>query len=344
MDVLIVGFGIAGVCLANQLEKNNISFHVIDSPKNSSSLVAGGVMNPAILKRYTMSWDGVEFYKYAIKFYEKISKILDYDVYNQISIKRIFSSEGEHNKWNEASGKRDLSFFLNKEIELKISDKINTPYGFGKLKNVGRLNFREIISRYKSSLNEKYTEEMFDYSSIAIYDNQVKYKNNVYKKIIFCEGYSMKFNPFFKYLPLPGNKGEMFIIKAPLLSNKIILKGKFFIVPLKKDFFWVGATFSNYDKSINKTSLAKTELLSELKNKLNIPFEVVSHNVQIRPTVIDRRPLLGSHPEIKNFFVFNGLGTRGSLMAPRLSKFLFDYIFLDKVLPDSIDIKRFIKD
>jgi flavin-dependent dehydrogenase len=56
MNTLIVGFGIAGLSIAHQLRRNKISFHVIDSSENSSSLVAGGVLNPTVLKRYNMSW------------------------------------------------------------------------------------------------------------------------------------------------------------------------------------------------------------------------------------------------------------------------------------------------
>ena len=341
MNTLIVGFGIAGLSLAHQLQRNNISFHVIDSPENSSSLLAGGVMNPTVLKRYNMSWEGKDFSDYAIRFYEEISDILGYNVYDEIVINRIFPSPNEHNKWSEACDKKNLNYYLNKNLVVETTEEINTPHGIGTLKNVGRLDFKKIILLYQKVLKGDYKREGFQYSKLKFNNNEVVYNNNSYKNIIFCEGYSMKNNPFFNYLPLIGNKGEMLIIKSKSLSEKAIWKSKFFIVPLGQSFFWVGATFNHNNKTTKKSLSAKNELLSELKEKLNSPFKIISHDAQIRPTVLDRRPLLGSHVEYDNLYVFNGLGTRGSLMAPRLSEFLYNYIFLDKALPTSIDIRRF---
>ena len=341
MEILIVGFGIAGVSIAHQLKKNKISFHVIDSPKNSSSLVAGGVLNPTVLKRYTMSWEGKSFSDYALTFYNEISKYLNYKIYDEIVINRIFPNSKEHNKWTEASDKTHLKLFLNREIILNRNDKVNTPNGYGTLKNVGRLDFKEIINKYQVSLKDNYKREVFEYSNLKFNKAGVIYNGTTYKKVIFCEGYGLKNNPFFKNIPLLGNKGEMLVIKCPSLSEKIIWKGKFFIVPLGKSLFWIGATFNNHDKTPTRSLSAKNELLTELKEKLNIPFKIISHQAQIRPTVIDRRPLLGSHSEFDNLYLFNGLGTRGSLMAPLLSEFLYNYIFFEKALSTSIDIRRF---
>tara|TARA_B110000003_G_scaffold68419_1_gene69504 strand:+ start:3309 stop:4349 length:1041 start_codon:yes stop_codon:yes gene_type:complete len=341
MKTLIVGFGIAGLSLVHQLRRNNISFHVIDSPENSSSLVAGGVLNPTVLKRYNMSWKGKDFSDYALSFYQEISNFLNYDVYSEMAINRIFPSPKEHNKWSEASDKHDLNYYLNKNLTLKTFDAINTPYGIGTLKNVGRLDFKEIILKYREAIKNDYKKEEFQYSKLKFNNGEVIYNNDSYDNIVFCEGYSMKNNPFFNYLPLTGSKGEMLIIRSSMLSEKSIWKSKFFIVPLGQSLFWVGATFNHIDKTTEKSLSAKNELLSELNQKLNVPFEVVGHEAQIRPTVSDRRPLLGSHYKLDNLYIFNGLGTRGSLMAPRLSEFMYNYIFSEKALPTSIDIRRF---
>jgi glycine oxidase len=48
--------------------------------------------------------------------------------------------------------------------------------------------------------------------------------------------------------------------------------------------------------------------------------EVVNHEVGIRPTSPDRRPLIGEHQTFKGIFVFNGLGTKGYLIAPPLAQ------------------------
>jgi len=66
-------------------------------------------------------------------------------------------------------------------------------------------------------------------------------------------------------------------------------------------------------------------------------------NIQFgfRPTVKDRRPILGQHPEFKNLYVFNCLGSRGILNGCYFSKVLLDSIENNNPLPEEVDLKRF---
>ena len=61
----------------------------------------------------------------------------------------------------------------------------------------------------------------------------------------------------------------------------------------------------------------------------------------IRPTVKDRRPLVGRHSAHKNVYILNGLGTRGVMIAPYVASELFQFIENNKALDSEIDIKRF---
>ena len=104
----------------------------------------------------------------------------------------------------------------------------------------------------------------------------------------------------------------------------------------------VGSTYNNEDKTQEPTKSALEELLSKLKTFIKCDFEVVRHVAGIRPTVKDRRPLVGSHSEHKNLYVLNGLGTRGVMIAPYVADQLFKYIEKEEVLDSEIDIHRFI--
>ena len=84
-------------------------------------------------------------------------------------------------------------------------------------------------------------------------------------------------------------------------------------------------------------------LLEKLTTFLKCDFEVVDHVAGIRPTVVDRRPLVGRHPEHKNLYVLNGFGSRGVMIGPYASKQLFDYIEKESELDPEMDIQRFTK-
>jgi glycine/D-amino acid oxidase-like deaminating enzyme len=47
---------------------------------------------------------------------------------------------------------------------------------------------------------------------------------------------------------------------------------------------------------------------------------VIDHRAGIRPAMQSRRPVAEIHQQIKQAAVFNGLGTKGYLLAPYFSK------------------------
>ena len=135
----------------------------------------------------------------------------------------------------------------------------------------------------------------------------------------------------------------LLIIKSKELKLDVILKSSVFIIPLGNDLFKVGATYNWEDKTATPTLEGKNELLSDLKSLLTADFEVIEHLAGVRPTVKDRRLMLGTHPKHPKLHVLNGLGTRGVMLAPDMAKMLFENIEYQIPLDKEIDIKRFKK-
>ena len=75
----------------------------------------------------------------------------------------------------------------------------------------------------------------------------------------------------------------------------------------------------------------------------DVQFEVKDHHVGIRPTVADRRPVMGRHPEYNRLFVFNGLGTKGYMLAPLLSLEMADYMLEERPLDEAVLFTRLLK-
>ena len=74
VDYIIVGLGLAGIAFAEELRKNNKSFLVFEDNSQNSSLVAGGMYNPVVLKRFTPVWNAKEQLEIAIPFYQGSGK------------------------------------------------------------------------------------------------------------------------------------------------------------------------------------------------------------------------------------------------------------------------------
>jgi len=93
-----------------------------------------------------------------------------------------------------------------------------------------------------------------------------------------------------------------------------------YILPLGDYLYTVGATYNRTDFTDSLTKEGQIFLKEKINDILDVEYEVVDSVAGVRPTVRDRKPLIGMHPEHLNIGLFNGLGARGVLMGPYLSK------------------------
>ena len=343
VDYIIVGCGLAGVSFSEELRGHDKSFVVFDDHSQQSSIVAAGLYNPVILKRFTGVWKAKEQLEMAMAFYENLENLLGVKLDYKLPIYRRFASVEEQNDWFSASDKPTLENFLYPKVVKNDNACIDAPFGFGKVLETGRIDTSVLLKHYKLFLKtiSSYSDETFDYAALTVQNDTIIYKNIKAKFIVFAEGFGMVKNPYFKYLPLNVAKGEVLTIKAPDLKMDFILKASVFVVPESDAHYSVGATYNWDDKTNDTTEEAKIELLDKLKGLINCSYEVVNQVAGIRPTVRDRRPLVGTHPNYKNIAVLNGLGTRGVMIGPDVSKQLFQHLENGTPLESEIDIIRF---
>lgn len=342
-DYIIVGSGLAGIAFAETLLQNNKSFTVFDNHSQNSSQIAGGLYNPVILKRFSQVWNANSQLELAHKFYKQLEQKLTVKLDNRIPIYRKFFSAEEQNNWFTASDKPNLAPFLSTKIIHKKYNGIDSPFGYGEVLETGYVDTVLLLEHYHSYLKDNYwlNESQFDYDQIQFFENHIEYQNLKAKHIVFAEGFGMHSNPFFNYLPLDGTKGELFIIKAPDLDLDVIINTSVFILPLGNHLYKVGATYNWEDKTNIPTEEGKQELIERINEILECEFEIVEHFAGVRPTVKDRKPLLGTHPEHKNLHILNGMGTRGVMLAPAMALDLYNYIENNNPLEKSINIKRY---
>lgn len=343
VDYIIVGIGLAGISFSEQLKANNKSFLVFDNESQKSSTVAGGLYNPVVLKRFTSVWKSKEQLNIALPMYKQLEEKLNVKLDYKIPVYRKFASFEEQNDWFTASDKPSLSEYLSTNIIKNNNESIDAPFGFGEVLQSGRVDVRTLVESYKKYLqkDDVLLEESFDYKDLNNDVNGFNYKHIQAKYIVFAEGFGVTKNPFFKYLPLVPTKGELLTIKAPNLKIDYVLKAGVFLIPIVNDMYIVGATY-NWEETTNKvTPEAKNTLLNKLDKLINCEYEVTDHVAGVRPTVKDRRPLVGAHPTYKNMFVLNGLGTRGVMIGPYVAKELFSFIENKTILDKEIDIARF---
>ncbi|MFA9289859.1 MAG: NAD(P)/FAD-dependent oxidoreductase [Solirubrobacteraceae bacterium] len=344
-DYIIVGNGVAGSCIALNLLINNKKFIVINTNNVvSATSVSSGLYNPTVLKRFNLVWRAKDNLLELNKTYSYFESLLNKKYLFPQKIYKIFNSENDLFAWKKKMIDASLKDFLRfKEIS---SDK-NIAYenGVGEVLCGGRIDVKNLVLDFKTYLikNGFFFEDDFIYEQLKLEeDNEfIYYKNFKAKRIIFCEGFAIKKNPYFKYLPVEGNKGEALIVKLKDPIIDIIYKSKVTISHSQDDLNYIGTTYNFLDKELNPTK-SSLEFLTQNLSKLYLnSFEIKKHIVGIRPTVVDRRPILGEHPTDKRLILFNGLGSRGVMDAPLMAKELYQFLELGKPLSHEISISRF---
>lgn len=340
VDYIIVGDGYAALFFAHQLIKNKKTFFLFSEGKKSASFVSAGIINPAVLKRFTTFWLAQEQIN-SLK--ETLSEIEQYTGKNYLidkPILRVFHDHKEKELWLKKSDDENLKSFLSKDF-IKL-DSVNNPFQCGKVNQSARLDVRNFFQDMLSYLEEGIylIKEKFDYKKLNAKDSA--YNNIHFKHLVFAEGMSVKENPFFSEIPVHQNKGHHLEVKlSQKLEDDYTIKKKHFIFPISDDVYYYGGTYDREQIHHKIDDSAVETLTNALAEFYPNDFEVINAKFGFRPTVKDRRPIIGNHAEFKNLYVFNGLGARGILNGNYFSKELYNHIENGAELHSEVNLKRF---
>ena len=332
MSTLIIGGGLAGICIAEQLHQQNESFKLVQSSSMpSSTAVATGMYNPIVFKRLNLSWMVDALIPELLAFYGQLEKRLGVNLIERHGLFKKIRNEAYKDFWNKRLKEEDYTPFMG---EIKET--------FGEVKNTGTLDcslLQECYLKLLQSANNLIDKE-FLLENLKTESEAIIYNNQAFDRVIFCEGAFAAENPYFNWLPFKLCKGEWVTIKTEKQITNKVLNNKVNIIPLGNNEYKLSSTFTWEDLDWETTTNAVNELLKDFTELFDDSYEVIDQKAAIRPTVADRRPYLGSHPSDKRIFIFNGLGSKGVMLAPYFSRHLINHIFKGEALLPEVDIKR----
>jgi glycine/D-amino acid oxidase-like deaminating enzyme len=137
------------------------------------------------------------------------------------------------------------------------------------------------------------------------------------------------------------NKGEALMVRMPGWKPEIVIKDEISIVPMPNGLYWIGSYYERFPADPLPSDKGKQDLLDKLRMMYTGPIEMVDHMAGIRPTVLDRRPVIGAHPDGSGDYLFNGMGTKGTSLAPYWADRLISHLVYGKSLPAEVDPSRY---
>ena len=330
-DYLILGHGIAGATLAWELRRRGHRVLVLDAPNpNSASNVAAGLMNPVAGKRFALAWRADELLTAAGQLYRAMEAHFGEQFFVELPVWKLFSSVVEQNTMLARSADSPWQDFVEDAgAELPVVPGIRDDFGGLRIRRGGYVRLRELLAALTAEglANGTLQHETFNWQQLVTDPAGVTYAGRVRAQhFVCCEGAAAIHNPFFSWLPLTPNQGEVLDVECPGLSQAQVLNKGAYVVPLGAGQFRVGATYRWPPFAEGTTPEALTELSQRLAATTSLPFVVRGQRAGVRPAVRDRKPLLGRHPEMPKVSIFNGFGSKGVMLAPRLAALLADHL------------------
>jgi glycine oxidase len=341
-NILIIGAGLAGSSIAHRLIQQNQNVKIIDKGENFATSVAAGMVNPMVFRRMNKSWRLDEFIFEAKAFYSELEETLKTKLLHEVTIRRLFSSEQERKSWLE---KQFFSEFENYLTPISAEDEkyeyAKNNFGSGRVKNAFWIDSSKFYDSNLAYFKEKGILLKETFSTDDFNPEEGIYKGEKYDQIVFCCGYLNKEIPFFSSLPVQQTKGQLLTLKSNQIPDNESLNRKCFVLPLGNGTFKVGATYEWNNTNLEVTTEGRNLLLQNLSVLGDFKLEVLDQNSGIRPTTPDRRPIMGRHPEFSKLHVFNGLGTKGYMTAPTLSREFVAFLIDGKALNLEVSNERF---
>ena len=341
---LIIGGGLAGCSLAWRLTKKGHHVRLIDNNKNKSSFVAAGMINPIVFRRVNKSWRVDDFLPSAISFYKEIEIETNSKFFNSIKIRRFFASEQEKKYWIQKQEDAAYVKYLSPldEKKYKFSNEKHT-LGSGLVKDAYRVNAGSFMKEMHDMLKYQGILSYEEFDQKKINANELTYNGEVYQTIVFSCGSDQQLSSFFNEVEIQQTKGQILTINSEQLTEEETWNHKGFILPIGSNLFKAGATIEWDVNDAKITEGGKRNLINVIDGIFSGTYHVVSQIAGIRPTVHDRRPVMGEHPIHKGIYMFNGLGTKGYLMAPLLAEEMADFMISGKELHKEVQLSRFYK-
>ena len=339
---LVVGGGVAGIAVSKHLIDQGQQVTLIDNSQNKSSTVAAGMINPIVFRRMTKSWRVDEFLPYCKEFYSFFENTANQQLFYPITIRRFFSSDQERQFWLDKQEQFDFKQYLNiiSAEDLNYS-RANNPFGSGRLNGSAYVQTTPFVNAGIEWINKNggVVHENFDFMQFD--PTQLHYRETTYDGVVFCEGVGAVNNPYFKRLPVQHTKGEIITVLADALKTIESYNRKCFVLPQGNDTYRVGATYVWNTLNDKITQEGRNELEEKFQVVTNTAFTVIDQHAGVRPTTPDRRPIIGKHPEFDGLYFFNGLGTKGYMIAPLLAKEFVYQLLNDLPFNSETDLARF---
>ncbi len=330
VDFLVIGQGLAGSSLALELLKRGRSVLVVDRLDGSGSTrIAAGLVTPLTGKGMNPAWRQEYYLPKAVDFYHQLEKESGRKFYHNTPVVRVFGSGKEREKWRSKQAPEHPWAFELDDLEGPFRHDhggIEMPEGAW----LDTLSFLHVVQDKLMDAGA-WREAVFAEADVSFGEGKVIWQDVTAGKIILCQGaYGLNgvdgYEGWFSHIKHRSAKGEILNVWIDGLDETRRYHCRGWLAPREGGMWKAGANYDWKHMDATPSEEGKSEVLDKLNSWIKlgdggeVPMEVIDHEAGIRPIIRNSMPVVGFHPDMPLVGFFNGLGSKGTLMAPAVAE------------------------
>lgn len=343
-DTIIVGQGLAGTTLAWHLQVAGQKVLLLDACEVvTSSKIAAGLVTPITGQRMALSNRYDEFLSVARPFYRRIEQHTRRVFFHNRTAQRLLKSDAERANWAVRSNQSAYqSHLVNPQPDPLTDPRIADASGGGFAMNTAQLDVAAYLDASRSALHwERMTLDWKN--DVTFSSDGVSVGTHLARLIVSCEGFAATRNPHFSTVSFKAAKGDVLTVRFHLPVPPVCFHRGVWLAPTPDpEVFLVGSTYNWEVLDEVPEASARSQIECKLKEFIRVPYTVLDHRAAVRPIIRESRPLIGRHPKQDRLGYFNGLGSKGSLLAPWYAHCLSDHLVSQAPIPHDMDIRSHV--
>lgn len=338
---IIIGQGIAGSTLAWTLYWAGRNVLVVDRDDDcTASKVAAGLVTPATGKRVVRSSEFDTNWPFASTFYCRVEQETGVPLFEERTMIRVFEDTAARQAFFDRSEESASDGITEWEGQLQRNGKVATGI---EMAPAGRLNVRRYLAVTRDFFTSRQSHTIANINA----DTELEFRNECVHiasldvtadHVLLCLGA----NPTALAPDVPNNpaRGDVLQVRIPEYDRSEVVHRSVWVAPNPDGTQTVGATYDWGNLSNDPSAAGRAEILGKLGRLVTGPIPVIGHVAAVRPTMKDYQPVIGPHPNHPRLYVFNGLGSKGTLRAPLLAENLRDAIEHDTAIRNDVSYSR----
>jgi glycine/D-amino acid oxidase-like deaminating enzyme len=299
--ILIVGQGLAGTVLGWTFEQAGIAFEIADAGHSgAASRVGAGIINPITGQRIVKSRGVDVLLPRALEVYRAMEAQWGVSLVRAMRVRRFFNDD------------RERRVFAEKRVTGELAPYVGDADAEGFwIEGAARVDSAALISmaRARWLAEGRLREERVELAAaLARHD-----------LVILCTGDNDCGGLAWGDTGCARATGEILTLAVGGLAPDVILNRGHWVLPTTAGEAKVGATYTR-EGAVLERAVARDVLTKSAVRLLGgREFTVAAQEAGVRVTSPDRYPLVGRSPREPRLGVFNGLGSKGALLAPWLA-------------------------